>query len=181
MEFFMSYFLCSKTFPLVFKFFPKNPGRGSDMLFKIIAERRGVFKAAGKGHLCDGVICGTEHLDSHSQAVPEEVLFGRGIFMFHKYFIQIGPVDSHMSGYIRDSDIIAEVVLDIFFGGSEIVVRVVPAFFRGGILHKRQEQEQVAYRLQLPAVRMGKGSQKTFHTAQESRNIAAGILVDKGI
>ena len=170
-----------QCFSLIFKFFTENSGSRSDMLFKIIAERRGVFKAAGQGNFCDSVICGTEHLDSHSQAMPEKILFGRGIFMFHKYFIQIGPVDSHMSGYIGDSDIIAEVVLDIFFGGSEIVVRVVPAFFRGGILHKRQEQEQVAYRLQLPAVRMGKGSQKTFHTAQESRNIAAGILVDKGI
>ena len=86
------------------------------MFFKIITERRGVLKSAGERDFCNRVISRTEHLDGHPQTVPEKILFGRGIFMLHKYFVQISTIYAHMPGYIRDADIIAVVMFYVFFG-----------------------------------------------------------------
>ena len=86
------------------------------MFFKIITERRSILKSAGKSDFCNRVISRAEHLDSHPQTVPEKILFGRCIFMFHEYFVQISAVYAYMSGYIRDPDIIAVVVFHVFFG-----------------------------------------------------------------
>ena len=49
------------------------------MFFKIITKRRGVFEAAGQGDFCNGIVCRTEHLGCHTKAVPEEILFWRGM------------------------------------------------------------------------------------------------------
>ena len=106
------------------------------MLFEVITERRSVLKSTGQSDFCNGIICGTEHLYSHSQPVPEQVLFRRGFSMFHEYFVQISPVYSHMSCYIGDTDIITVIVLYILSGCFEIFIRKIPAFFRRGILHK---------------------------------------------
>ena len=114
---------------LIFEFFPKDPWGGSCVLLKIVAEGGSVFKTAGKSDLCNGIIGGAEHLDSHSEPVPEKILLGRSIFMLHKDSVQISPVYAHMSGNVRDPDIVAVVVLDVFFGRTEVFIRVVSGLF----------------------------------------------------
>ena len=169
-----------RGFSLILKFFPKDSRGGADMLFKIIAERGGVFKAAGESDFRDGVVCRAEHLNRHPQPVPEKILLGRGVFMLHKDLVQIGAVYAYVSGYVGDPDIIAVVVLYIFFGRPEVFVRIIPAFFQRGILHKGEEQEQVSDRLQLAAVGLGEGSQEPLHAAEKGGNVASRVLVDKG-
>ena len=104
------------VFSLVSEFFPENSGGRTDVFFEVITEGGGVFKSAGKGDLCDRIICGTEHLDSHPQTVPEEILLWGSIFMLHKYFVQVCPVDAHMSCHVRNADVVTVIVFYIFSG-----------------------------------------------------------------
>ena len=152
------------VFSLILEIFPEGSGGRTDMFFKIITKRRGVFEAAGQGDFCNGIVCRTEHLGCHTKAVPEEILFWRGIFMVYKNFIKICPVDSHMSCYIRNPDVIAVVMFYIFFGGFKIFIGEVSAFYQNRILHERKEQEKIAQRFQLPPVGFSERSQQPLHT-----------------
>lgn len=92
-------------------------------LFLEAAGKRGsILEPAGKGDFCNRVFCGAQHFHSNPETVPEEVLFGRKVLLFHKNPVKVGTVNAGIPGNVRNPDGIGVVVLQIFLCFFEVTL-----------------------------------------------------------